>query len=166
MSATITKEHFTEAVLYTLDETFENVHGVYLDRGTSLFETLATITAEEASHPMSATCASLAAHVEHIRFYLENTIQFAQGNIPDKIDWNHIWQTVREVTPEEWEASKARLRETYGRIVELVRSHPTWDDTDVIGGVMGMIIHTAYHLGEIRQALCALRGSASPLQRF
>lgn len=151
------KDQFVEALLYTLDETFENVHGVYLDRGTSLFETLAGITAEEASRPMSATCASLAAHVEHIRFYLETTIQFAQGNPPDKVDWNHIWQTVREVTPEEWQASQSRLRETYSRVVQLVKTNPTWEDTIVIGSAMGMVIHTAYHLGEIRQALCTLR---------
>ncbi len=36
------------------DETFEQVQGMYLDKGTSLFETLATVTAEEASRPVSA----------------------------------------------------------------------------------------------------------------
>ena len=70
------KDHFTEAMQAALDETFENVQGMYLDRGTSLFETLATITAEEASRPVSANCASLAAHVEHMRFYMEITLQF------------------------------------------------------------------------------------------
>ena len=53
------------------EETFEQVHGIYLDGGTSLFETLATISAEEASLPVSATCATLAAQVEHVRFYLD-----------------------------------------------------------------------------------------------
>ena len=35
--------------LRLLNETFDNVQGYYLDKGTSLFETLATISAEEAS---------------------------------------------------------------------------------------------------------------------
>ena len=43
MSASLQTEHFTGALYALLDETFDNVHGFYLDRGTSLFETLATI---------------------------------------------------------------------------------------------------------------------------
>lgn len=157
------KDHFVEALLYILDETFESVHGVYLDKGTSLFETLATITAEEASQPVSATCASLAAQVEHVRFYLDLTIQYARGGNPGKVDWGHIWRTVQVVSPEEWETSKQRLRETYANVVQLVKTYPDWDkaDADVIGSSMGMIIHTAYHLGEIRQALCTLKSPSS-----
>lgn len=152
------KAPFVAAVLSVLDETFEQVQGIYLDRGTSLFETLATVSAEEASRPVSATCASLAAQVEHTRFYLDVTIGFAQGNPPEKIDWHEIWNTVREVTPEEWEASKDNLRQTYERLLELVRTFENWDDEDVIQGTLSVLVHTAYHLGEIRQALCTLRG--------
>jgi len=153
------KDLFVEMLLQLLDETFENVHGVYLDRGTSLFETLATISAEEASRPMSATCASLSAQVEHVRFYLDLTIEFAQGRNPGPVDWSEIWRTVREVTPEAWEASKQRLRETYGRVQDLVKHFQGWEEIDgALVGAVGMVVHTAYHLGEIRQALCTLKG--------
>ncbi len=153
------KELFVEMLLYILDETFENVHGIFLDGGTSLFETLATISAEEASRPVSATCASLSAQVEHIRFYLDRTIEFAQGRNPGPADWGEIWRTVREVTPEEWETSKERLRETYGRILDLVKTFDGWEEVEgALGGAVGMVVHTAYHLGEIRQALCTLKG--------
>src|SRR5579859_3016443 len=54
-----------------LDETFESHHGIYLDKGTSLFETLATIDATQASIPVGSKCASLAAQVAHIIVYLE-----------------------------------------------------------------------------------------------
>jgi hypothetical protein len=54
-----------------LDETFEHGHGIYLDGGTSLVETLAGIPAEVASRPVSARCTSLAAQVEHVQFHLE-----------------------------------------------------------------------------------------------
>ena len=30
-------EHFTQALKELLDETFDHVHGFYLDKGTSLF---------------------------------------------------------------------------------------------------------------------------------
>jgi len=71
MSKQIPADSFTKELYELLDETFNQVHGIYLDKGTSLFETLETITAEQASRPVSATCASIAAQVEHVRFYLQ-----------------------------------------------------------------------------------------------
>src|SRR5512141_873062 len=109
MSKQIDKERFSAELFDLLDETFDHVHGIFLDGGTSLFETLATISAEEASRPVSATCASLSAQVEHVNFYLDRTIEFARGNNPGPADWDEIWRTVRDVTPEQWEASKGHL---------------------------------------------------------
>jgi hypothetical protein len=155
MAVKTLREHFTEALLLALEETFENVHGMYLDRGTSIFETLATITAEEASRPVSANCATLAAHVEHMRFYMEVTLRWVRGD-HSAADWGEIWRTVREVTPEEWTASQQRLRDTYQQVRELVNTD-TWEGQDEIGGALNVLMHNAYHLGEIRQALCTLK---------
>ena len=156
MTGTIMKEHFVNAILEALDETFDNAHGIFLDRGTSLFETLATISAEEASRPVGSTCASIAAQVEHMHFYLEVLMRFVQGERP-QVDWQEIWRTVREVTPEEWEASQQRLRQMVDRVRELARATP-WTDEMQIGGALGMLMHNAYHLGEIRHALCTIKG--------
>ncbi len=78
MAEKTAKDLFVETVLELLDETFDNVHGIYLDKGTSLFETLATVSAEEASRPVSSRCASLSAQVAHVAFYLDMTLEFAQ----------------------------------------------------------------------------------------
>ncbi|MEI2736167.1 MAG: hypothetical protein V9G24_16185 [Rhodoblastus sp.] len=59
--------HFTPCSMKPL----HNVHGFYRDRGTSLFETLATISAEEASIAVGGKCATVAAQVKHIAFYLD-----------------------------------------------------------------------------------------------
>jgi hypothetical protein len=59
---------------------------------------------------------------------------------------------VEKVTPQEWDAYKSKLRETYDRMMKLFRENPTWDD-GTIGGSLSIVVHTAYHLGEIRQAL-------------
>jgi Leu/Phe-tRNA-protein transferase len=64
---------------------------------------------------------------------------------------------VREVTPEEWETSISRLKDSYQRIIELIKNVESWDNEDVVGGVLGILAHNAYHLGEIRQALCTLK---------
>ena len=68
---TIQTEHFTLALLALLDETFDEIHGYYLDRNTSLIETLKEINSEEAPIPVGGKCATLAAQVKHIAYYLE-----------------------------------------------------------------------------------------------
>lgn len=155
MSAS-TNQNILNAILICLEETFENVQGIYLDKGTSLFETLATVTAEEASTPMGGSCATIAAHVEHTAFYLEAVPQYVQDS-DFRADWGDIWERVSTVTPEAWDASQKRLKTAYFMIREFAQSTPNWDDTDTLAGAMGMLMHNAYHLGEIRQALCRLR---------
>lgn len=154
MTEQISLDTIRSTILDFFTETFEQVNGIYLDRGTSLFETLATISAEEASRPVSATCASLAAQVEHVRFYIDTLEVYMKGGDPGKVDWGEIWRRVQEVTPDEWDESRARLRESYQRMVVLVNSHTTWNETE---HALAVVVHTAYHLGEIRQALCTLK---------
>lgn len=151
------KEIITATLTALLIETFEKVNGYYLDKGTSLFETLDTISAEEASRPVSATCAALSAQVAHVNFYLWLMLEYGAGRDPGKVDWGEIWRTVREVTPEEWDASRAQLRETYQRVRAFVDGIEDWEAGDRLEESISCIVHTAYHLGEIRQALCTLK---------
>lgn len=154
MTETNIHERFTQTVLASLEETFENVHGMYLDEGTSLFETLATISAEEASIPVSENCATIAAHVAHIDLSIETIIKYMNGERPE-VDWGEIWRTVREVTPKEWEASQAALRASYDQLRELVSGVEVWGRE--MGFILAILMHNAYHLGEIRHALCTVK---------
>ena len=156
MTQQIQQEHFLNSLFEILDETFENHHGIYLDENTSLFQTLETVSAEEASIPVGGKCASLAAQVEHVNFYLEVLERYIFQKDTSRADWDEIWRRVEKVTPEEWQASKEKLESTYRRIEKALHKTDIWDE-DVIGGAMGIVVHTAYHLGEIRQALCTLR---------
>ncbi len=157
MSTTISIDLFRNELLMVLGETFENVMGIYLDRNTSLFETLESITAEEASQPVSAFCASIAAQVAHTRFYIDTLIHFIETDTDERVDWGEIWRTVEAVTPAEWEESKAALRESYTRLRVLIQTYDKFESNNAIGGAIGMVAHTAYHLGEIRQALCTIQ---------
>jgi hypothetical protein len=157
MGQTIEQEHFTSQLFDILDEVFVTHHGIFLDRNNSLFETLATITAEQASQPVGGKCASLAAQVKHVSFYIDVLEGYITDHPPGKVDWGEIWRTVEKVTPEEWNAICQELQSTYARILATLRGTPTWDNEDVIGGAMAIMVHTAYHLGEIRQALCTLK---------
>lgn len=157
MTQQIAAEHYYNVIGSALQETFESVQGMYLDRGTSLFETLATISAEEASVPVGAKCATLAAQVEHIRYYLEVLMQYMVGPPPQNVDWGEIWRTVGSVSEAEWADSQKRLRETYEQVTAMIDGIDQWDTEELVGGPVAIIAHTAYHLGEIRQALCVLK---------
>ncbi len=155
--STIQSEHFTKALLMLLDEAFDTVHGAFLDKNTSLFETLAGISASEASIPVGGKCATLAAQVKHVAFYLDVIEKGLRESSYPKVDWGEIWRTVNRVTPEEWQAIQDELRASYNRILDLIRDTPAWSSDAQIGGAIAIVAHTAYHLGEIRQALCTLK---------
>jgi hypothetical protein len=157
MSAQIQAEHFSKALYLLLDETFDNVHGFFLDPGTAIFETLATISAAEASIPVGGKCATLAAQVKHVAFYLDVLEKSVRTQQFERQDWGKIWRETSAVTPEGWAALQSDLRASYDRIKALIHDTTEWPSEREIGGAIAMIVHTAYHLGEIRQALCTLK---------
>lgn len=154
-------ERFVSPLFQALDETFTKVGGMYLDRGTSLFETLATISAAQASIPVSTSCASIAAQVEHVRFYLDTLERYLKNEEVSGVDWGEVWRTVSIVTPDEWEASKTRLKASYERVLAIMKSFDSWENEDSFGNALAILVHTAYHLGEIRQALCTIQPDGS-----
>lgn len=143
------------AVSAILDETFEHHHGIFLDKGTSLLETVDALSAEEASRSASGETASIAAHVKHVSFYLDVLEAYMAGNAPARVDWGEIWRTTRVVTSAEWDELRAGLRSRCRRTLEQVRNPDAWDHGVSVGGTIAVAVHTAYHLGAIRQILKA-----------
>ena len=155
MTPTIPQERFTFTLFCLLSETFESVHGIYLDRGTSLFETLDGISAGQASRATSGRCATLAAQGNHVRFYLD-ILEGYMLEAPQKdVDWQSSWQ-IGAVSAEEWESLKMSLRESYARVRRTMEGFDSWDNDHRLGGAVAIVVHTAHHLGEIRQMLCVL----------
>lgn len=149
-------DDFKNNLIKLLGETFENSIGIYFDSNTSLFQTLETVSATEASIPVGGKCASLAAQVAHITFFIESFERFALQGDNSPRDWGLIWRTVEKVSQEEWDDYKNKLRAAYERMNKLFNENPMWNE-DTIGGALSIVVHTAYHLGEIRQALCTLK---------
>lgn len=156
MDKMIKQDDFLNNLFALLDETFDNPRGIYLDKGTSLFQTLETVSAAEASIPVGGKCASLAAQVTHVIFYLEVLERSVIYNDSTPADWGEVWRTVEKVTPAEWDVLKSKLKDTYRRIEKMFHDNEVWNE-DSIGGSLATVVHTAYHLGEIRQALCTLK---------
>ena len=120
----------------------------YLDQKAGLFRTLEQLSADQASQPIVEGATSIAAQAEHLRFYLDVIAQFMSGRI-EKVDWQSSWQ-IKEVTPETWSALQRDLKATYEHVTKKFDGIETWGD-DEIGDSMAMVVHSAYHLGAIRQ---------------
>ena len=156
MAAETLQTGFPVPLFQLLEETFEKPVGIYLDADTSLFQTLDTITSEQASIPVGGKCASLAAQVAHVTFFMEAWEHFAIFNDKTPVEWSKIWRTVDVISPEEWETLKYKLKAAYERISHIFHENKLWNE-DTMGGALSIVVHTAYHLGEIRQALCMLK---------
>ena len=132
---------------------------IVLDAQTSLFETLETISAAEASVSIAKNAASIAAHVEHTGFYLDVLGETMRTQTIKEVDWREIWERVGAVTPAEWEASKRNLRESYSRVVNTIEICDGWENELTFAAALGVLAHTAYHLGAIRQAMTAIKSA-------
>ena len=161
MSKQIAIERFREPLLKCLEETFSNVQGIYLDKGTALFATLESVTAEEASEKPVPNSATIAAQVEHLRFYLDVLNDYMRGNNVQKVNWREIWETVGAVTPDEWNNIKARLQDSHTKVMSTINGFEEWDGPDDIDGALSILTHTAYHLGGIRMTIGLIRGRSS-----
>ncbi len=155
MQTLIEHENFVKPLLDLLEETFEKPIGIYLDANTALFQTLESISAEKASIPVGGKCSSLAAQVAHITYYLEVLERIVIHNDHSPAEWSKIWQTIEDVSPSEWDITRDQLKQAFARTKSMFRSNPVWN-ADSIEGALAVLAHTAYHLGEIRQALCIL----------
>lgn len=150
---------FRKALLTVLDEAFDNVHGAFLDPGDSLFTTLESVSAGQASRTVGSCGNSIAGQVNHVIFYFDVAIQYMRGENPGRQDWSVAWRLV-EVNEDEWTQLKRRLRERQEQLVGMIQQDPPSVTEDFIGGAIAMVAHTAYHLGQIRHALCILSPAA------
>ncbi|HEX6251836.1 MAG TPA: hypothetical protein VFZ56_10420 [Gemmatimonadaceae bacterium] len=128
-----------------------------LNRGDAgLLKSLDTLTAREASRSTNGG-ATVAAHVDHLRYGLSLLNRWSSGENPFRdADWSAAWKTAA-VNDADWMALRRNLRE------EVERWHAALQSDREVGGaeldgVVGSLIHLAYHLGAIRQIAAALRG--------
>jgi len=150
--APVRADRLTDGLKLILEETFLRHRGMFTNRGTSLFETLATVDAAEASRPHGPEGETVAGHVFHMKFYLE----VARDSLvhPDRppADWSQSW-VVRSVTEPEWAALKRALRDEYETLVAFVDGVADWTGPDHVVGLLGILAHNAFHLGAVRELL-------------
>jgi hypothetical protein len=154
----ILQMQFAKESLQLLKETFEGPEPVgpsaFLNKGTGLFQTIDNISAEKASTSVRTDGSTIAAHSEHIRFYVDVHYKLLLGS-REKIDWDESWR-IRTVKPVQWDALRQDLLNTYRSVADHLRGVNSWGE-DEISVAMAIVAHTAYHLGAIRQLLLAIQ---------
>lgn len=102
--------------------------------------------------------ATIAAHVDHVRYGLEllNRWHAGEANPWAKADWAAAWRRA-SVTETEWAELRDALRHQVRRWHAALNVSRPMGPVE-LNGVIGSVAHLAYHLGAIRQIDSSLRG--------
>lgn len=148
--STIKAKHFVEGVAYLLRETFEgsppDKPSAYLDRGVGFFATLDGLSADAASREFYGT--TIAAQTEHAKFYLDRLCEYINGRT-EPVNWDDSW-LIETVNDAEWNALRSSARASYENTLRELAKTRAWSEMQ-IGMAIGLVAHTAYHLGAVRQ---------------
>ena len=122
-----------------------------------LLASLDNLTASQASST-HAGGASIAAHVEHVRYGLAMLNQWLAGaDAPwQNADWTAAWKR-NAVSDDEWRTRRADLRRELSAWIDGMRTPRELNERS-LGWLMGSVAHLGYHLGAIRQIDRAARG--------
>lgn len=167
--AAISINDAVEQVLAVIREAFEGVDrwSYFLDHGAQfgLLGTLRSLDAATASRlsggkssiygaaASGPSQASIAAHAQHVIFGLEVFTNWIKG-IRTNYDWDLSW-AVSDVDDQAWAALLDRLQASYAELKRAIEEHGA-RSVESMGGGVGAIAHTAYHLGRIQEKLDSL----------
>jgi len=121
-----------------------------LNRGdVGLLRSLDALSAEAASRSARGG-ATIAAHVDHLRYGLSLMNRWSEGENPwGDADWSQSWRRV-SVSETEWRTLRDELAGEARRLLAVLGKPREADETD-LKNVIGIVVHLAYHLGAIRQ---------------
>jgi hypothetical protein len=120
-----------------------------------LLRSLEALSAEQASARPPDGGASIAAHVEHLRYGLGLLNRWSRGENPfDDADWSASWR-LGTVSEDQWQQLRNDLRQA---AEEWQQSFQRLTDQEGLTGAIASAAHLAYHLGAIRQINRATRG--------
>ncbi|HKP28319.1 MAG TPA: DinB family protein [Gemmatimonadales bacterium] len=142
----------------------ELVHGTAPNQGyvlnpgdIGLVRSLDGLSADAASAPAPAGGASIAAHVDHLRYGFELLNRWSEGEMPfSDADYGTSWQN-GTVSPDEWAARRGALAREIARWERVVAEPREMSQVEE-NGVVASVAHLAYHLGAIRQINKSIQG--------
>lgn len=123
-----------------------------------LLASLDRISADEASYVPPGHRASVAAHTDHLRYGLGLLNRWAQGeeNPFATADYSASWTRI-VVTEDQWRALRQALTTEARNWSQVLPAARAMNDVEC-AGVLGSVVHLAYHLGAMRQIAPSLAG--------
>ena len=123
-----------------------------------LLRSLDRLTAAAASTAPASGGATIAAHVDHVRYGLSLMNRWGRGE-PDPwstADWAASWKR-SVVNDREWAALREALAAEARAWLETLSGPRDYAEME-LNGVIASVAHLAYHLGAIRQIDRSIRG--------
>jgi hypothetical protein len=120
-----------------------------------LLRSLDRLYAAEASRTPPGR-ASVAAHVDHMRYSLHRLNGWASKTALEPPHWGASWRRSR-VSSAEWEELRADLAREVSAWKEVLDRERAIDD-ETLRSLASSVVHLAYHFGAIRQLSDAARG--------
>jgi len=119
-----------------------------------LLGTINGLSAATASAALTPSEPTIAAHCGHILFLLTFYYGHELGQNP-AADWEGSWAS-HVVDEPAWAALRGQLQSTYDAVVARFTPDSAWPEPRV-GAAILLLAHCAFHVGQIRQLLTALR---------
>ncbi|GGR04830.1 hypothetical protein [Deinococcus ruber] len=129
--------------------------GLFSEPNSGLLTLLGTLSAEQASEPVSAGRPCPAAFVGH----LAQLLRFSAASLcstPEFPDFAAPWQ-VQQVTPDEWQQLQRELGSAFASLRAVVVRGRL--DEDRLNDVLTALTHAATHTGALRFHVANLQGS-------
>jgi hypothetical protein len=122
-----------------------------------LLASLDKLSAADASRSVHGG-ATIAAHAQHVRYGLSLKNRWATegGNPFAGAKWDEAWK-ISAVSDAQWAEIRAGLRDESHRWLQVLGS-PRDVSAVELSGMIGEIVHVAYHLGAMRQIAASARG--------
>jgi hypothetical protein len=121
-----------------------------------LLRSLDKLSADAASQSTQGG-ATIAAHVEHLRYGLSLLNRWSRGENPwADADWSQSWR-ISKVSDADWKRLRGELGGEIRSWSKALREPRDMDGTE-LNGVIASVAHLAYHLGAIRQIDRTARG--------
>ena len=123
-----------------------------------LLRSLDKLSATAASAAPVAGAATIAAHVEHLRYGLSLMNRWSQGERDpwSTADWTASWKR-SVVNDQEWAALRQALATEARGWLQALSSPRDYNEME-LNGVIASVAHLAYHFGAIRQIDRSTRG--------
>lgn len=128
----------------------------FVERDEGLLPVCEGLSAAEASVRLPG-CSSVAAHVDHARYYMKLGNDFAEG-WDGEMDWEGSW-TRQVVDEESWAEILSGLRSEWERFSARLDQNDL-SVIEEVGDAVVNVAHAAYHLGAVRTLIGGVRAFA------